>query len=65
MSTRSSGRRANTSFLQYAFVSPLPGTTTKTWTVTLPGVPGQYEIRFFEGLTYNRAATSPTIPVGN
>ena len=49
--------------VQYAFISALPGTTAKTWTVTLPTTLGFYEVRLFDGLTYNRAATSPTITV--
>jgi hypothetical protein len=55
----------NAVYFQYAFVSTLPGSTTKTWTVALPTAPGQYEVRFFQGLTYDRAATSPVITVGN
>jgi len=53
----------NSVYLQYAWVDSLPGTTTKTWTFTLPTTPGQYEVRFFPGITYTRAATSPTITV--
>jgi hypothetical protein len=45
------------------FLDALPGTTTKTWTVALPATLGQYEVRLFNGLTYNRAATSPPITV--
>jgi hypothetical protein len=52
---------ANPSYSEYAFLDSLPGTTTKTWTITLPAILGQYEVRLFDGLTYNRAATSPTI----
>jgi hypothetical protein len=52
-------------YFQYAFVSMLPGSTTKTWTVALPTAPGQYEVRLFQGLTYNRVAISPVITVGN
>jgi len=54
---------ANPSYSQYTFLDSLPGTTTKTWTVALPATLGQYEVRLFNGLTYNRAATSPTITV--
>ena len=54
---------ANPSYLQYVFLDTLPGTTTKTWTVTLPAALGPYEVRLFEGLTYNRVATSPTVTV--
>jgi len=55
----------NPSYFAWTFIGLRPGTTTKTWTVTLPAAPGQYQVRFFEGLTYNRTATSPTIAVGN
>jgi hypothetical protein len=54
---------ANPSYSQYTFLDSLPGTTTKTWTVALPATLGQYEVRLFNGLTYNRAATSPPITV--
>jgi hypothetical protein len=56
---------ANSTYLQYTFLDSLPGTTTKTWTVTLPIAVGQYEVRLFDGLTYNRIATCPTITVAN
>ena len=56
---------ANPSYFQWTFVAALPGTTTKTWTVPLPTTPGQYEVRFFQGLTYKQTATSPTITVAN
>jgi subtilisin family serine protease len=39
------------------------GTTTRTWTVTVPSTPGQYEFRFFLNDSYTRAATSPTVTV--
>src|SRR5207247_4156312 len=51
-------RAANSSHPQYVFLDALPGTTTKTWSVTLPATLGQYEVRLFNGLTYHRAATS-------
>jgi hypothetical protein len=54
---------ANPSYLQWSFIDALPGTTTKTWAITLPATLGQYEVRLFNGLTYNRAATSPPLTV--
>jgi len=56
---------ANPSYFQYVFLDALPGTTTKTWTVAVPTTLGQYEVRLFDGLTYNRAATSATITVAD
>ena len=53
----------NPSYFNWTFIDALPGTTTKAWTVSLPAAVGQYEVRFFQGLTYNRAATSPTVTV--
>jgi hypothetical protein len=54
---------ANSSYAEYVFLDALSGTTTKTWTITLPATLGQYEVRLFNGLTYNRAATSPPLTV--
>ena len=34
------------SYVQYAFISSLLGTTTKTWVATLPHMPDPYEVRF-------------------
>src|SRR6266545_18676 len=56
---------ANPTYVRYAFLSTLAGTTTKTWAFTLPTTLGQYEVRFFLGDTYTRMATSPTITVAN
>ena len=39
------------------------GVTTRTWTVTVPTAPGQYEFPFFPNDTYNRLATSPAVTV--
>ena len=39
------------------------GVTTRTWTVTAPSTPGQYEFRFFPNGGYVRAATSPAVTV--
>jgi len=39
------------------------GVTTRTWTITAPTTPGQYEFRFFPNDTYTRLATSPAVTV--
>ena len=39
------------------------GVTTRTWTVTAPSTPGQYEFRFFTNGGYVRTATSPAVTV--
>jgi hypothetical protein len=41
------------------------GVTNRTWTVTMPATPGQYEFRFFLNDGYQRSATSPPVIVGN
>ena len=48
-------------YLQWVYVGA--GMTTRTWTVTVPTTPGQYEFRFFPNDTYTRLATSPTVTV--
>ncbi|HUO63932.1 MAG TPA: S8 family serine peptidase, partial [Terriglobales bacterium] len=55
----------NSTYLQYAFLSTLQGTTTKIWAFTLPAATGQYEVRFFQDLSFTRIATSATITVAN
>ena len=52
----------DTSYLTWIYVSP--GATTATWTVTMPGTPGDYEFRVFENGGFTRMATSPTVTVG-
>jgi subtilisin family serine protease len=51
----------NTSYLQYTYVGG--GTTTRTWTVTMPATTGSYEFRLFTNNGYTRIATSPTVVV--
>jgi subtilisin family serine protease len=51
----------NTSYLRYTYLGA--GTTTRTWTVTMPTTPGTYEFRLFLNNGYTRAATSPTVTV--
>src|SRR5205823_10869665 len=51
----------DTSFVTYTYVGI--GVTTRTWTVTMPSTPGQYEFRYFPNNGYTRAGTSPTVTV--
>ena len=48
-------------YLQWVYVGA--GVTTRTWTVTVPTTPGQYEFRLFPNGTYTRLATSPAVTV--
>ena len=48
-------------YLQWVYVGA--GVTTRTWTVTAPATPGQYEFRFFPNDSYTRTATSPPVTV--
>jgi hypothetical protein len=48
-------------YVQWVYVGA--GVTTRTWTVTAPTTPGQYEFRFFPNGTYTRLATSPAVTV--
>ena len=48
-------------YLQWTYVGA--GITTRTWTVTAPATPGQYEFRFFPNESYTRLATSPPVTV--
>ena len=50
------------SYVTWTYVGA--GVTTRTWTVTLPSTPGNYEFRLYRQATFIRAATSPTITVG-
>jgi hypothetical protein len=52
---------SNTSYTRYTYVGL--GVTTRTWTVTVPTTPGNYEFRYFPSNGYTRAATSPTVTV--
>ena len=49
------------SFVSYTYVGN--GVTNRTWTVTMPSTPGQYEFRYFPDNGYIRAGTSPTVTV--
>jgi subtilisin len=51
----------NTSYNTFVYVGG--GTTTRTWTVTMPNPPGTYEFRLFLNNGYTRVATSPPITV--
>jgi IPT/TIG domain len=53
----------NSSVIQYIYVGA--GVTTRSWTVSMPMLPGTYEFRLFLNNGYTRAATSPTITVTN
>lgn len=52
----------DTSYLQWVYVDS--GSSTATWTVTMPATFGDYEFRLFENGGYTRLATSPTVTVG-
>jgi subtilisin len=49
------------SYAQYTYVGN--GVTNRTWTVTVPATPGNYEFRYYRNGGYTRAATSPTVVV--
>jgi subtilisin family serine protease len=51
----------NTSYITFVYVGG--GTTSRTWTVTMPSTPGTYEFRLFLNNGYARAATSPPVTV--
>ena len=53
---------ANTSYLQWVYVGK--DVKTREWTVTVPNTAGTYEFRLFLNGGYTRAATSPSIAVG-
>ena len=48
-------------YLKWTYVGS--GVTTRTWTVTAPTTPGNYEFRLYRLGTYVRTATSPPIQV--
>jgi DsbC/DsbD-like thiol-disulfide interchange protein len=52
---------ADTGYVQYEYVGA--GVMSRTWTVTMPSAPGDYEFRLFLDNGYERAATSATITV--
>jgi len=52
---------ANTINVQWTYVGA--GVLNRTWTVTMPVAPGQYEFRLFLNNGYTRAATSPPVTV--
>jgi len=52
---------ADATYLQWTYVGA--GVTTRTWTVTMPTAPGQYEFRLFLNNGFTRAATSPPVTV--
>jgi subtilisin family serine protease len=52
---------SNTSYITFTYVGT--GVINRTWTVTMPSTPGQYEFRLFPNNSYTRAATSPVVTV--
>ncbi|MFW2403360.1 MAG: S8 family peptidase [Gammaproteobacteria bacterium] len=53
----------DTTYLEYTYVGG--GVTTRTWAVTMPSTPGDYEFRLFLDNGYERAATSVTVSIGS
>jgi subtilisin family serine protease len=51
----------NNSYVQQTYVGA--GVTSRTWTVTAPSTPGQYEFRLFQNGSFTRLATSPAVAV--
>jgi len=51
----------DTTYSRWTYVGA--GVTARTWIVTVPTTPGQYEIRLFLNGGYTRAATSPAFAV--
>ena len=49
----------DSSYLYYTYVGV--GETERTWTVTMPSTPGDYEFRLYYNDSYVREATSPTV----
>jgi hypothetical protein len=54
---------SDASYLQWVWVGA--GLTSRTWTVTMPATPGQYEFRFFPNYATVHTATSSAVTVGN
>jgi subtilisin len=52
---------ASNSYVQFSYVGA--GVTTRTWTVTAPSTPGNYEFRLFKNGTFTLLATSPAVVV--
>jgi hypothetical protein len=52
---------ANNSYVQFTYVGG--GVTTRTWTITTPATPGDYEFRLFQNGSFTRIATSPKVTV--
>lgn len=52
---------ANSAYQTFTYIGT--GVTTRTWTVTAPATPGQYEFRLFRDNTYTRAATSAPVVI--
>jgi hypothetical protein len=48
-------------YLAWTYVGS--GVTSRTWTVTMPSAPGNYEFRLYRQASFVRAATSPTVQV--
>jgi subtilisin len=51
----------NTSYLLFTYVGA--NVLNRTWTVTMPSTPGQYEFRLFLNNVFTLAATSPPVTV--
>jgi hypothetical protein len=52
----------DSTYLAWTYVGA--GVTTRTWTVTMPSTPGNYEFRLYKQASFARAATSPPVHVG-
>ena len=52
---------APTSYIAYTYVGA--GVTDRTWAVTMPSTPGDYEVRLFLDNGYTQVAVSPTVTV--
>ena len=52
---------APTSYITYTYVGA--GVTNRTWTVTMPQTPGQYEFRLFVNYSYTQVAVSAPVTV--
>ena len=51
------------SYVEYTYVGD--GVTDRTWTVTMPSTPGDYEFRLFLDDSYNQVTVSPTVTVAD
>ena len=52
---------APASYIEYTYVGA--GVTDRTWTVTMPSTPGDYEFRLFLNDSYTQVTGSPTVTV--